>query len=421
MPISKTLLQRVIQKTTLAKAWREISARKPLDAHGSDDQTIADFSRNRPQNLASIRDQIQAGTYRFSPLISYHILKRSGGQRELKIPTIRDRVVLRAIHLRLNTHRRLRGVRNNETNFAYRPRITMRHLASKINQLRPVYTWIMTADIVEFFDKINHDTAIECLEALTGDTTISELIRDSLSVPTTSTNSPPSTYGSSEDYDEKTGLPQGLAISPALSNIVLLDFDRLASRKSGFRVLRYADDLITFCKTREDVPRAHEHCSQVLGNIGLSIRPIADGKSGNIDKASQVYRIDNGFDFVGLEYRGHTVKPSKEKLAEFEDKISSILREEEKKGASAIYRRIHLFTLGWFGVYGPLCDAEALHDAARRADCLVLDWMHGKFKTLRMAEGNQTFTGGRRKFLSPQVTHTATHLSRHRKRRRGQV
>ena len=400
----KPLLERVLQKPNFDRAWRAVAYRKSPDACGSDGETIQQFSIHRRENIASIRDKIKAGTYTFQPLLIHRIPKGKTSHRELKIPVIRDRIVLRAIHQRLNTHRGLRGVSNNRTNFAYRPNISMRHMVKKINDLRPHYSWIMTADIEDFFDNIDHEMAISLLEQLTGDRTVSDLIRDSLTVKSQTLAGSMSNYGSDEDYDEKTGLPQGLAISPVLSNIVLLDFDRSASRQAGFRILRYADDLIALCKTKEDAIRAHEHCTHMLGDIGLSIRRL--GKASD-EKASLITRIQDGFDFVGLEYNEHKIRPSKEKLAEFEARIFEIIQEEQKNGASAIYRRIHLYTLGWFGVYGPLCDPAALRIAAIRADQLVLDWMHWKFKTLRMADGAGRFRGRRRRFLSPHVQYTA--------------
>ena len=415
MATRKSLLDRVLEKPNLKRAWSAVCHRKPPDACGSDGQTIQQFSVNRRQNIATISDQIRAGTYAFRPLLIHRIPKRTIGERVLKIPTIRDRLVLRAIHQRLNTHRGLRGVKNNQTNFAYRPNISMSHLVKKISALRPHYSWIMTADIEDFFDKIDHDQAISLLEQLTGDRSISTLIHDSLTVRSQALDCPVSDYGSEEDYDEKTGLPQGLAISPILSNIVLLDFDRRASRQSGFRILRYADDLIALCKSKDDAFKAHEYCERMLTGIGLSIRPLGTSSDA---KASLVNRMQDGFDFVGLEYNEHSIRPSQDKLMEFERQIKTIIEDEQKSGASAIYRRIHLFTIGWFGAYGSFCDPAALRFAANRADELVLEWMHGKFKTLRMADGNGPFRGGRRRFLSPNVRRiTERHIRTHRAKR----
>lgn len=417
MPRSKPLLERVTEPRNLNNAWRSVIARKSASARGSDGETIAEFSRNTRRNLASMRDTLRAGTYTFDPLVRFPQTKSSGGIRELRIPTIRDRIVLRAIHQRLETHRSLRPVRNNRSSFAYKPGVSMRDLVSKINCLRQRFHWIMTADIVDFFDNIPHDLALRSLEDLTKDSSISVLIRQCLTAGVVDPNGTLADYDTDEDIDFDTGLPQGLAISPVLSNIVLLPFDR-ATLQQGFRILRYADDIIAFCNTREDGLRAHDHCVRMLRDVGLAIRPLDCGKSASTGKASKISRITGNrtFSFVGLEYGIFGIQPSEEKIAEFEQRIGDILWEEERSGAAAMYRRIDSYTLGWFGVYAPLCNQASLRKVAARADRIVLEWMHGKFKTMSMTVGTQKFKGGQRRFLSPRVTETATRLGRRRSR-----
>lgn len=415
MPRSKPLLERVTEPRNLNNAWRSVITRKSPSARGSDGETIAEFSRNSHSNLASMRDTLRAGTYTFSPLVRFTQSKSAGGIRELRIPTIRDRIVLRAIHQRLETHKSLRPVRNNRSSFAYKPRVSMLDLVNEINRLRQRFDWIMTADIVDFFDNIPHDLALRSLEDLTKDSSISGLIHQCLTVGVVEPNGTLADYDTDEDTDFDTGLPQGLAISPVLSNIVLLPFDR-ASFQQGFRILRYADDIIAFCKTREDAQRAHDHCVRMLEDVSLTIRPLDDGESLSTDKASKISRITGNrqFDYVGLEYGAFGIQPSKDKIAEFEQRIENILWEEERSGAAAMYRRIDSYTLGWFGVYAPLCNQASLRKIASRADRIVLEWMHGKFKTMSMTVGTQRFTGGQRRFLSPRVTETPTRLRRRR-------
>ena len=141
MPRSKPLLERVTEIRNLNNAWRSVRARKSPSARGSDGETIAQFSPNARRNLASMRDTLRASTYTFQPLVRFPQAKASGGIRELRIPTIRDRIVLRAIHQKLDTHRSLRPVRTNRSSFAYKPGVSMRDLVPQINRLRNQYDW----------------------------------------------------------------------------------------------------------------------------------------------------------------------------------------------------------------------------------------------------------------------------------------
>lgn len=412
---SKLLIDRIVEMRNLRRAWYAVTARKSMTARGSDGQTIAEFASRREEYLASVRDQIRGGTFKFRPLVRHQIEKTDGGFRELRIPTIRDRVVLRAIHQRLNTHRGLKPVFQNESSFAYRPGVPMKRMVDKIVTLRKQYNWVMTADIIQFFDRIDPAFAIIRLEEMTGDSSINHLVWDALTVETVDSDSLPSEHGFDEEFDEDetTGLPQGLAISPVLSNVVLLDFDR-SSRQRGFRIIRYADDIIAFCRSRDDAYRAHKHCTNLLEQLDLEIRSL---ESKTKEKSSLITKIDSGFSFVGLDYHGSVIRPSEDKLKKFEERIEEILSEQAKNGASSIYRQIHSYTDGWFGPYGPFCDSAVLRVAAERADRIVLDWMHGKFKTFGMATGTGRFKKGRARFLSPRISQTARRQSRRGSRR----
>ncbi len=54
--------------------------------------------------------------------------------------------------------------------------------------------------------------------------------------------------------ETEVGVPQGGNLSPILSNIMLNELDKeLESR--GHRFVRYADDLLIFCKSRRSAER----------------------------------------------------------------------------------------------------------------------------------------------------------------------
>ena len=53
----------------------------------------------------------------------------------------------------------------------------------------------------------------------------------------------------------KTGTPQGGVISPWLANLVLDDLDKAIEAK-GWRHVRYADDFVVLCRSREEAEQA---------------------------------------------------------------------------------------------------------------------------------------------------------------------
>lgn len=66
------------------------------------------------------------------------------------------------------------------------------------------------------------------------------------------------------------GLRQGMPLSPILSNLLLSDFDRSIQR-NGIEMIRYADDLVLFFYTKEEVRKGQELVTRLLGELELSI------------------------------------------------------------------------------------------------------------------------------------------------------
>ena len=62
-----------------------------------------------------------------------------------------------------------------------------------------------------------------------------------------------------------TGTPQGGVISPLLANIYLHAFDRAWAERGTGEVVRYADDFVVLCTSREQAEEAQEAGDRHLG------------------------------------------------------------------------------------------------------------------------------------------------------------
>ena len=58
-----------------------------------------------------------------------------------------------------------------------------------------------------------------------------------------------------KQWTPEEGTPQGAVISPLLANLYLNELDHTLA-KAGFEVVRYADDFVILCRTRDDAERA---------------------------------------------------------------------------------------------------------------------------------------------------------------------
>ena len=90
------------------------------------------------------------------------------------------------------------------------------------------------------------------------------------------------------------GTPQGGVISPLLSNIYLHVLDVLWTRHSAplGTLVRYADDFVVMCRTKNECAEAEARVRVILARLGLELHP---------DKTRRVelYNGKEGFDFLG--------------------------------------------------------------------------------------------------------------------------
>ena len=117
---------------------------------------------------------------------------------------------------------------------------------------------------------------------------------------------------------QSTHTPQGGVISPLLANITLhrLDADLTAR---GYRMVRYADDLVITCGNRREAEEALDRVRSVAAGLRLTLHP---------DK-TKIVHIGEGFDFLGYTIKkGFSLYavPRRKKIESFKDKIREITR-----------------------------------------------------------------------------------------------
>jgi group II intron reverse transcriptase/maturase len=143
--------------------------------------------------------------------------------------------------------------------------------------------WVVDLDIEKCYDSIPHELLVDRVARRVSDGRVLSLIRSFLK------------SGVMEEMNvryEATGTPQGGIISPTLANIFLHDLD-VAMEARGIAWVRYADDIVALCRSREEAEQAWELIGQTLQGLGLKLSP----------EKTRIVHLDEGFDFLGWHYQ----------------------------------------------------------------------------------------------------------------------
>lgn len=214
------------------------------------------------------------------PLRGWILQKEGKAPRPLAVPTFAERVAQRAV---LQILRADFDPLLSASSYGYRRGISRTDARDRLQALyREGYEWLYEADIEDFFDSVPHIRLATRLRSLLPDDPVVEQLMAWMAAPVTFRG---------EQIDRPAGLPQGAPLSPLLANLMLDDFD--ADLESmGFRLVRFADDFVVACRSREEAEAAALRVRQSLAEIDLRI---------NEDK-SGITHFDRGFRFLGYTF-----------------------------------------------------------------------------------------------------------------------
>jgi RNA-directed DNA polymerase len=341
------LFDKVSRRDVLERAWEQV--RRNRGAAGIDRITLADVEGYGIDRLLDeLAADLKKRRYRPLPARRVFIPKPGSSERRpLSIPTVRDRIVQAAARIVLEP---IFEADMLDCSFGFRPRRSAHDaLQVLIDESWRGRRWVVETDIANCFEAIPHAGLMQAIEERVGDRAVLSLVRTLLRA------------GVMQGGSLRRGVagtPQGGVVSPLLANVYLHRLDRAWQAREHGVLVRYADDALVLCTTREQAEAALGRLGDLLAELGLEPKAA---------KTRIVHLVEGGegFDFLGFHHRlvrGRTPRsahltflarwPARKAIQRARDRIREITgRKRLLVPVEDIVAELNGFLRGWAGYF----------------------------------------------------------------------
>lgn len=242
-----------------------------------------------------LKARLLAGEYHPQGVRAVEIPKPKGGTRQLGIPNVMDRLIQQALLQQLTP---IFDPLFSDYSYGFRPsRSAHQAIETARAHVAAGHRWCVELDLEKFFDRVNHDVLMACVERQIEDKRVLRLIRRYLEAGVMS-------GGIVSQRQE--GTPQGGPLSPLLSNILLNEFDRELERR-GHRFVRYADDANIYVRSRRAGERViagvERHQQPRLRVATISLGRLRDRLTGLL-RGARGHKMANVIERINPVLRG---------------------------------------------------------------------------------------------------------------------
>jgi len=319
---------------------------------------------------AVLADRVRrAHTVTAQPVKRVYVPKANGKQRPLGIPVIVDRVRQAQVVGALEPEWEARF---EPRSYGFRPGRGCHDAIEAIFHVargpNPSRGWVLDADLAAAFDRIDHNLLLSHLGTFPARDQVQQWLKAGVVE-----------QGRFTPTEE--GTPQGGVVSPMLLNVALHGMEKAAGvryqlngthagelKRDSPVLIRYADDLVALCHTKEQAEEVKARLAEWLRPRGLVFN----------EAKTAIVNLNDGFDFLGFLVRRQSgkllIRPSKAALRRHRQRLRAEMLSLRGANAVMVLQRLTPIVRGWAAYYRTVVSSKIFSALDRYVWKLAYKW-----------------------------------------------